>query len=213
MMTLLSQTMHVVAVCTRRSGGNSTVQAPLTANVCTWLLVPTLILAAPLHHPKPILWPTEELTPTFPISLLSSLPSQRTEPSSAMSVTAGSLRRPLSRDTLCKSTVTSPTSVTAARPPSATRGTLPATKPSTQVQCWPWEQLTGEAVGCWVYGCLWLGLSQAGCPQPCVTWCLIGRARCFSRHCQGALGQSSKPGNGEDGAWPRSRDGAQAALL
>lgn len=69
-----------------------------------------------------------------------------------MSVTAGSLRRPLSRDILCKSTVTSPTSVTAARPPFATRGTLPATKPSTQVQCWLWGQLWGGCglVSMWV---------------------------------------------------------------
>lgn len=136
-MTLLSQIMHVVAVCTR-SGGNGMVQAPLTVNICTQLLVPTLALAVPLHHPKPTPWPIKELAHTLPISLLCSLPSQRTEPSSATSATAGSPRRPLSRDTLCKSTVTSPTSVTAARPPSATRGTLPATRPSTQVQCWPW---------------------------------------------------------------------------
>uniref|UniRef100_A0A8C0ASK9 BCL6 transcription repressor n=1 Tax=Buteo japonicus TaxID=224669 RepID=A0A8C0ASK9_9AVES len=50
-------------------------------------------------------------------------------------------------------------------------------------------------------------------PALCHLLSLMGRARCFSRHCQGALGQSSKPGNDEDGAWPHSRDGAQAALL
>lgn len=145
---------HVVAACTRISVGNSTVQALQTANICTWCLVPTLALAVPLHHPKPIPWPIEELAHILPISLISSLPFQRTEPSSATSATAGSPRRPLSRDTLCKSTVTSPTSVTAARPPSATRGTSPATKLSTQVQCWPQTQLTGDAVSCWACGCL-----------------------------------------------------------
>jgi len=156
-MTLLSQITHVVAVCTSRSGGNGTVQALLTVNICSRLLVPTLALAAPLHHlhhPKPIPWPIRELPHALPISLLSSLPFQRMEPSSAMSATAGSPRRLLSRDTLCKSIVTSPTSATAARPPSATRATSPVTKPSTQVQCWPQGQLTGEAVGCWVCGCL-----------------------------------------------------------
>lgn len=142
---------------------------------------PTLVLTNPLHHSKPILWPTEELAHTLPISLLSFLPSQRTEPSSAMSVTVGSLRRLLSRDTLYKSTVTSPTSVTAARPPSATRGTLPATKLSTQVQCRSWGQRAGEAVGSWAHGCLWLGLSQVQHPLLCHKLSLMERARRFQR--------------------------------
>lgn len=169
MMTLLSQTMHYVAVCTKKSGGNDMVHLLLTTNACTRLLVPTLAIS--LHNPKPILWPIKVLPMHLPVSLLSFLFFQRTEPSSAMSVTVGSLRRPLSRDILCKSTVTSPTSVTAARPPSATRGTLPATKPSTQVWCWPWGRPTGEGVSCWACGHLWLGLSQVHHPLFCVTNC------------------------------------------
>ena len=60
---------------------------------------------------------------------------QRTGPSSVTSVTAASLRRPRSRDTRCRPTATNPTSVTAARPLSATRATSPATRLCIRV--WP----------------------------------------------------------------------------
>ena len=56
-------------------------------------------------------------------------------------------------------------------------------------------------------------VSGAASPALCHLLSLTGRARCFPWHCHGALGQSTKAGNGGDAAWPHSRDGAQAPLL
>lgn len=76
------------------------------------------------------------LSPFFMLTLVfPPTHQQRMGPSSAMSVTAASLRKPHSRGIRCRPTVTNPTSVTAARPPSATRATSPATRPSIRV--WP----------------------------------------------------------------------------
>lgn len=102
------------STCIRRSAAPAAA-SPLNTRRCAF---------TPLVQPLERRWGKPSLsTPT---------PAARMEPSSAMSVTAGSPRRPHSRDTLCKSTATNPTSATAARPPSATRGTSPATKPSIQ---------------------------------------------------------------------------------
>lgn len=99
-------------------------RAPMSAE---WAGVPGM---APEEGGLGALSPFLVLTLVSPPTL-----QQRMGPSSAMSVTAASLRRPHSRGTCCRPTVTNPTSVTAARPPSATRATSPATRPSIRV--WP----------------------------------------------------------------------------